>query len=68
MPHITIKMYEGRTQQQKDEIVEVFTRELSRIIDREPQFITVEFNEIPLDENAPANLKQARTGGHAHGS
>lgn len=60
MPQISIKMYEGRTQMQKDEIVEVFTRELSRIIEREPEFISIEFNEIPLDDNAPANLKNKR--------
>lgn len=68
MPQITIRMYEGRTQQQKDEIVEVFTRELSRIIERDPAFITIQFNEIPIDEDAPANLKQAKTGGDEHGS
>lgn len=65
MPLITIRMYEGRTQEQKDEIVEVFTRELSRIIDREKHYITVEFNEIPLDEKAPANLRNAGSGGKA---
>jgi 4-oxalocrotonate tautomerase len=58
MPHITIKMYEGRTPEQKEEIVTVFTKELSRIIQREEQFITIEFNEIPLDDNAPANLRK----------
>lgn len=58
MPHITIKMYKGRTQEQKEEIVTVFTKELSRIIQREEQYITIEFNEIPLDENAPANLRK----------
>ena len=57
MPQISIRMYEGRTQEQKDEIVEVFTRELSRIINREPEFISVAFDEIPIDENAPAHLK-----------
>ncbi|MEK3883283.1 tautomerase family protein [Paenibacillus sp. PL2-23] len=60
MPHISIKMYEGRTDAQKNEIVEVFTKELSRIIDREPEFITIEFNEIPIDDQAPANLKNKR--------
>jgi 4-oxalocrotonate tautomerase len=58
MPHITIKMYEGRTPEQKEEIVAVFTKELSRIIQREEQYITIEFNEIPLDEQAPANLRK----------
>ncbi|MFM9328909.1 4-oxalocrotonate tautomerase [compost metagenome] len=58
MPHITIKMYEGRTPEQKEEIVTVFTKELSRIIQREEQYITIEFNEIPLDDNAPANLRK----------
>lgn len=60
MPVITIKMYEGRTKKQKDEIVEVFTHEMSRIIDRAPEFITIEFNEIPIDEHAPANLRNQR--------
>lgn len=60
MPQISIRMYEGRTQEQKDEIVEVFTRELSRIIDREPEFITIAFDEIPIDDNAPDNLKNKR--------
>lgn len=60
MPHISIRMYEGRTDDQKQEIVDVFTKELSRIIDREPDFITIEFNEVPLDDNAPANLRNKR--------
>ncbi|MEF2245717.1 tautomerase family protein [Paenibacillus sp. IITD108] len=60
MPQISIRMYEGRTQAQKDEIVEVFTRELSRIIDREARYIQIEFDEIPIDENAPDNLKNKR--------
>ncbi|GAB6931052.1 hypothetical protein JCM10914A_50350 [Paenibacillus sp. JCM 10914] len=60
MPQITIKMYEGRSDQQKQEIVKVFTRELSRIIDREPAYISIEFDEIPIDDNAPANLKNKR--------
>lgn len=57
MPKITIEMYEGRTNAQKDEIVEVFTRELSRIIDREPKYIHIAFDEKPLDEHAPSNLR-----------
>lgn len=68
MPHIEIRMYEGRTRKQKEEIVSVFTRELSRIIEREEQFITVEFQEIPLDENAPANLLIAGPGGNGYES
>ncbi|MFX3651298.1 MAG: 4-oxalocrotonate tautomerase family protein [Paenibacillus sp.] len=57
MPEITIRLYEGRTDEQKQEIVEVFTRELSRIIDREPDYISIKFNEIPWDENVPDNLR-----------
>jgi 4-oxalocrotonate tautomerase len=60
LPHISIRMYEGRTDDQKEEIVQVFTKELSRIIEREPAFITIEFNEIPIDDNAPANLRNKR--------
>ncbi|SEK46605.1 4-oxalocrotonate tautomerase [Paenibacillus sp. cl141a] len=60
MPQITIKMYEGRTGEQKNEIVDVFTKELSRIIDREPEFISIRFDEIPIDDNAPAHLRNKR--------
>ncbi|ACX65928.1 tautomerase family protein [Paenibacillus sp. Y412MC10] len=60
MPQITIKMYEGRTDEQKNEIVDVFTKELSRIIDREPKFISIRFDEIPIDDNAPAHLRNKR--------
>lgn len=60
LPQITIKMYEGRSDAQKEEIVEVFTRELSRIIEREPEFICIRFDEIPIDEHAPANLRNKR--------
>lgn len=63
MPQISIKMYEGRTDAQKQEIVEVFTRELSRIIDREPEYISVTFQEIPWDDNVPDNLKKTREQG-----
>lgn len=58
MPEIHITMYEGRSQAQRDDIVEVFTREISRILDRDPKHTKVTFTEIPLDENAPANLKK----------
>ncbi|MCF7756344.1 MULTISPECIES: tautomerase family protein [Paenibacillus] len=61
MPEITIRLYEGRTDEQKQEIVEVFTRELSRIIDREPDYISIEFNEIPWDENVPDNLRSTQS-------
>jgi 4-oxalocrotonate tautomerase len=53
-------MYEGRTDEQKNEIVDVFTKELSRIIDREPEFISIRFDEIPIDDNAPAHLRNKR--------
>ncbi|MEK4104461.1 tautomerase family protein [Paenibacillus sp. FSL R5-0636] len=68
MPHIEIRMYEGRTSEQKEEIVTVFTRELSRIIERDERFITVEFQEIPLDENAPANLLKTGSVGNGYES
>jgi 4-oxalocrotonate tautomerase len=55
-------MYEGRTKEQKNEIVDVFTKEMSRIIQRVPKHIHIEFNEMPVDENAPAELRERRKG------
>ncbi|EGO64376.1 tautomerase family protein, partial [Acetonema longum] len=58
MPVISIKMYEGRTQAQKDEISQTFTREISRILKGDHGPVTVEFNEIPRPE---ADSKQTPT-------
>jgi len=47
MPTITVSMYEGRTDQQKTEIVEVFTKELSRILEGKHGEIKVAIKETP---------------------
>lgn len=49
MPEIKIKMFEGRTENQKEEIDRVFTKELTRILNGDHGPIKVVFNEIPRE-------------------
>lgn len=62
LPEMTTEMHKGRSGQQKEEHIEVFTGELSRMtdIDRAPEYIHIRFDENPVDDNAPANLKNKR--------
>jgi len=59
MPTITVKMYEGRTDSQKAEITDVLSRELSRLIHRPLDAISVKFDELPIDENTPPGVLEA---------
>ena len=46
MPLVHIEWFPGRTLDQKREVMEVLTRELSRIGDCRPETITVIFTEV----------------------
>ncbi len=46
MPVVKVDMLAGRTQQQKNEIAEVFTRELARIAKCELADVQVVINEV----------------------
>lgn len=46
MPVVRVDMLAGRTQQQKTEIAEVFTRELARIAKCELGDVQIVFNEV----------------------
>jgi 4-oxalocrotonate tautomerase len=58
MPYINIKLARGRTVEQKQEFVEVITREAARILHVEPEWVTVIFDEYERDNWA--------TGGQLH--
>ena len=46
MPIIRIEMWEGRTLEQKRELVEVLTRETARIADSKPESIYVVIEDV----------------------
>lgn len=54
MPFISVKMAKGRTVAQKQQFVEVITREAARILDVRPEWITVVFDEYSRDNWASA--------------
>ncbi|WP_027339085.1 tautomerase family protein [Halonatronum saccharophilum] len=58
MPYINVKMAKGRTLEEKQEFVDVITKEASRILDVKPEWVTVVFDEYSRDNWA--------TGGEIH--
>ncbi|HBQ26294.1 MAG TPA: 4-oxalocrotonate tautomerase [Syntrophomonas sp.] len=49
MPIINVQMIAGRSQEKKQELVAVLTRETARILDVEPDWVTVVINEYTRD-------------------
>ncbi|MBP1762366.1 MAG: 4-oxalocrotonate tautomerase [Firmicutes bacterium] len=54
MPFINIKMVEGRTLAQKQELADAFTREAVKILDVKPEWVTVVIDEYPRENWATA--------------
>jgi 4-oxalocrotonate tautomerase len=49
MPILNVQMIAGRSQEKKQELVAVLTRETARILDVEPDWVTVVINEYTRD-------------------
>lgn len=49
MPILNVQMIAGRSQEKKQELVAVLTRETARILDIEPDWVTVVINEYTRD-------------------
>ncbi len=63
MPVINVKMVEGRTLDKKQELVEALTREIVRILDVEPDWVTVIIDEYSRSNWATAGqLHSAKLG------
>ena len=54
MPIINVKMVEGRTMEQKQELAEALTWEVVRILDVKPEWVTVVIDEYPRSNWASA--------------
>lgn len=49
MPIINVQMVAGRSQEKKQELVAVLTQETARILEVEPDWVTVVINEYTRD-------------------
>ena len=54
MPFIHIRLYEGRTQEQKRPFVEALTRETSRTVNCPPEAVDIVFEDIKKSDWASA--------------
>lgn len=50
MPFIEIKMYEGRSQEQKQELVEKITEVFTEVADAPRDHIWIVFRDVPRDQ------------------
>ena len=50
MPHITVKLWPGKTEKQKKELADRIARETARCLDDELDWVTVAFEEIAEED------------------
>ncbi len=50
MPHITVKLYPGRTEQQKAELAQAIADDVVRITGSSEASVSVVIEEVPADE------------------
>lgn len=50
MPHIVVKLWPGKSDQQKKQLTEAIVREVTGILGSGPQSVSVAFEEIPSDD------------------
>ena len=67
MPFINVKMVEGRTLAQKKELAEALTREVVKILDVKPEWVTVVIDEYPRENWATAGQLHAVKYGEGFG-
>jgi len=50
MPHIVVKLYPGKTEEQKAQLTEAIVREVTEILGSAPKSVSVGFEEVPSDD------------------
>jgi 4-oxalocrotonate tautomerase len=68
MPILNVQMIAGRSQETKQELVAVLTRETARILDIEPDWVTVVINEYTRDNWASGGELHSIKFGEGFGS
>lgn len=63
MPFISVRMLEGRDQEQKRELVKAITDSMEEICGADPQHVHVVIEEIPKDSWAREGVMAADRGG-----
>ncbi|MEY9977861.1 2-hydroxymuconate tautomerase [Lysinibacillus sp. RC79] len=57
MPYVTVKMLEGRTDEQKRALVKEVTEAVSRTVDAPPENVTVFIEEMPKNHIGVAGVR-----------
>ena len=50
MPHIVVKLYPGKSEEQKAQLTEAIVREVTGIFGSGPQSVSVAFEEVPSEK------------------
>ncbi len=68
MPFVNIKIARGRTIAQKQELVEVLTREMVRVLEVKPEWVTIVIDEYSRENWASAGELHSLKFGSGYGS
>lgn len=49
MPHVTIKLFPGKTEQQKSRLAQKIAEEVVRILESEDKSVSIAFEEVDAD-------------------
>lgn len=50
MPHITVQIFSGRTEEKKRELAEGIAREVTQILEVSPEHVSVSIHDVPREE------------------
>jgi 4-oxalocrotonate tautomerase len=50
MPFVEIKMYEGRTREQKEQLAEKITQVFEQVADTSKEHVWIVFRDVPRDQ------------------
>jgi 4-oxalocrotonate tautomerase len=56
MPHVTIALREGRTVEQKREMVKAVTEAIARIVNAKPEAVSIVITDLPATNFASAGI------------
>lgn len=59
MPFVTIRLFPGRTKEQKAELVKAITEDFQKILGVKPEVLHIVFEEIPKEHWATAGALHA---------
>lgn len=50
MPHVSVKLYPGRTEEQKKQLAEAIAKDVIEVLGSKPESVSVSIEDVPAEE------------------